>query len=94
MKTRTYPYKAWTLKPSFAPVEVELVAQSWPGLLAHDKWDATEKRKHYATDDLFPTKADAITEGWARIEKQAANLAKSLETLEKKREALRKAGAA
>lgn len=87
---RTYPYKAWTLLPSFKPVEVELVGR-YASYSHQDYGDRTAKGKVYALGDIFLSKENAIAAGWLRIEKQASNLAKSLETLEKKRVALRKA---
>jgi hypothetical protein len=60
MSTRTYPYTAWALTPSFKPKQVTLTKlyHSWG---AGGEWDESDSRKLYsATNDLFPTKEAAI----------------------------------
>lgn len=89
-KTRTYPYTAWRLMPSFKPVQVTLIARH-----RYDSdYDTDDNETNRHISNLFASKAAAIAEGRARVEKQAANLAKSLATLDKKRAALQKAEAA
>lgn len=88
MTTRTYPYKAWRLMPSYKPVPVTLVARHRYDS-GYDK-DDNETNRHIS--NLYPSIGAAIAAGWAKVEKQEANLRKSAETLEKKRVALLKAG--
>lgn len=90
MSERTYPYKAWVLQPSFKPKEVELVEHygSWRG---DDYGDMTASKKIYRRDEIFASKAEAIEEGWRRVEKQEADLGKKQESLNKKKTELTKA---
>lgn len=91
MPERTYPYKAWTLQPSFKPVEVELVSQYGCWGSGCD-WDKTEKGKCFNVErDLYPTKAAAIAVGRERVAAQQADLAKRQERLNKRIAALDKA---
>lgn len=87
--SRTYPYKAWTLQPSFKPVEVELTDLNYKG---YDReFDQTEKCKAYDLRNLFTSKEAAVTEGWARIEKQEADILKRQTAIDKRKDALCKA---
>lgn len=85
-KKRQYPFKAWTLQPSFKPVEIELVHDSW---YAEHHTTSKGQLKHEA--NIFHTKQEAIAEGRARLDEQEAKLNKSLEKVAKKRAALDKA---
>lgn len=80
---RTYPYKAWTLQPSFKPVEVELTERHYG-----KDWDQTANRKGYHVSTLHPTKEAAIAYGRAEVERIQADLDKRTENLRKKRTAL------
>lgn len=91
MTKRTYPYKAWTLQPSFKPIEVELTAPAWPNSTVYPDWDTTTKGKHYHINGLFPSKEEAIAHGWKEIERIQADLDKRNETLRKKRAVLNQA---
>ena len=88
---RTYPYTAWTLQPSFKPVEIVItaIADTW-GMVEYDK---TAVGKRYHTGDLFKTKAAAIAEGRRRLDKQQADLDLKAANLAKRRAALDKAEA-
>lgn len=91
MTERSYPYKAWTLMPSFKPAEVELVNQysSMPG---HQHMDVTAKGKiYYAGINLYPSKDAAIEAGRAQLKAQQADLDKRQERLNKRIAALDKA---
>jgi hypothetical protein len=89
MSERTYPYTAWTLKPSFKPYEVTIVeAYRWSG---GGSWEITASEKAVPLSDLFPTKQAAIDAGWDRIHAQEAKVSKMLDSLNKKRVALVKA---
>jgi hypothetical protein len=85
----TYPYLAWTLMPSFKPVQIELVKHYESFSNDYGDVSATGKRVYRA--DIFPTKEAAIAEGWKRIASQEADLAKLAANVEKKKAALRKA---
>lgn len=81
----TYPYTAWTLQPSFKPVEVQIVRNY------HGTWEQTDSGKTIMAAALFPTKEAAIADGWKRVEEMQAALDKRTENLRKKRAALNKA---
>jgi len=86
MSERTYPYKAWALRPSFKPVEVELVRNY--GVY----YDETENGKIYhIAHSLNPTKAAAIAAGRKKIDEQQADTAKRPERINKRIAALDKA---
>ena len=87
--SRTYPFKAWVLMPSFKPVEVEIVSEyrSWNKEVYHQ----TAKQKTYTGSDLFGSKDEAICAGRKRLADQEADLAKRAENIAKKRAALDKA---
>lgn len=90
MADRTYPYTAWTLKPSFKPVQVTLV-RAYASLQYQNTWDVSESGRFYSIEELFPTKQAAIDAGWERIHEQEASLSKRQASIYKKREALAKA---
>lgn len=87
--SRTYPFKAWILMPSYKPVQVEFVGPWW-----NEDWHRAEGGKSVHVSDNWHTKAEAIAVGRQRIAEQEAKLQKSLEKLAKKRAALDKAEAA
>lgn len=89
MNERTYPYTAWVLQPSFKPKEVELV-KHYTSFGGTDYGDETASKKVYRLDEIFASKADAIAEGWRRVEKQQSDLEKRQESLDKKKAALTK----
>lgn len=91
MSTRTYPYKAWTLQPSYKPVEVEIVKPSYPHSAIYADWDDTQSGKSYHVHMLHPTKEAAIAFGRSEIERQRKALAERHEKLDKKVAALDKA---
>lgn len=89
---KTFPYTAWRLTPSFKPVECEVVE--------HGRWYGTWEWRRLSTggrsnaDDIYATKADAISAGRAKVEAQEQALAKKRASLDKKIAALDKAEAA
>lgn len=90
MSARTYPYKAWTLQPSFKPVEVELV-KPYSDYGLYLRFDCTSKGKPYSISELHPTKEAAIAAGREKVKEQQADLAKRQERLNKRIAALDKA---
>jgi hypothetical protein len=90
MAERSYPYKAWTLMPSFKPVEVEF-REKYASWSFQDYGDVTTTGKLVARVDIFPTKDAAIAGGWERIHAQEAVLEKRMAAISKKRAALAKA---
>lgn len=88
--SRTFPYKAWVLTPSFKPKEVELV-RAYKSFSNEDYGDLTATTKLYARADIFGSKREAIEEGWRRVDKQKADLDKKLVNIMKKRRALQAA---
>lgn len=89
MSARTYPYIAWTLQPSFKPVQVEIVQMVSFWMSEFD--DCSRNGKCHHLKDLFPTKADAIAAGRERLAAQQAKLDKMQIRLDKRRAALDKA---
>ena len=87
MSSRTYPYEAWALSPSFAPKLVLLAGPYW----SIGDWDVSESGKLYSMLELFPTKEAALVQGWQRIADQEAKLAKLQVGIAKKKAALAKA---
>lgn len=85
--SRTFPYKAWVLMPSFKPKEVEMV-RAYESYSRQDYGDLTGAGKLYARPDIFGSKREAIEEGWRRVDKQKADLDKKLVNIVKKRRAL------
>jgi hypothetical protein len=90
---RTYPYKAWTLQPSFKPVEVEFTSL-YRSFTGNDEWDVTSTGKSVHISEIFDRKEAAIAAGWERIHAQEAKLVKLGANLDKRRIALAKAGGA
>jgi hypothetical protein len=91
MANRTYPYKAWTLTPSFKPVQVEFVSL-WKTWDNPDYGDLTAtKRKVYRRDEIYETAELAIEAGYMALLAQQVKLEKMLAAVRKKREALVKA---
>jgi len=88
--SRTYPYKAWALLPSFKPTEIELKA-AYASYSHQDYGDVSVTGKVYARSEIYPTKEAAIAGGWARVKEQEATLSKWAESLRKKKVALEKA---
>ena len=80
--TRTYPYTAWALKPSFEPKLIELVRPYG------DYGDLAASGALHARHSIFPVKADAIAAGRKSLERQRINLDKQLANLAKKHAAL------
>ena len=89
MTERTYPYQGWVLTPSFKPKEVTLTSRY--GYASQDYGDLTESSKLYALSDIFPDKATAIAEGWARLREQQARLDKAQANINKRSTNLKKA---
>lgn len=86
--SRTYPYTAWTLTPSFKPKQVTLV-KAYDSYSNRGEWDVAEGGKLYsAKNDLFASKEDAIAAGWERIHEQEAKLSKMQAGIYKRRTAL------
>jgi len=92
MTTRTYPYKAWILMPSFKPVEVEFV-RCYESFSNIDYGDLTAKGKCVQRLDIYPTKEAALEGGHARLEKHRAQIAKLQLGHDKKLAVLKKAAA-
>ena len=90
MNERTYPYNAWVLTPSFKPKEVTLV-KAYRAFGGQDYGDLTETGKMYGVTEMFPTKRDAVMDGWAQVDKQKADLDKKLIGIAKRRKALQEA---
>lgn len=88
MNDRSYPYTAWTLTPSFKPVELTLWA-----LLKHSsgEWDIATNRKWYHVSKLHLSKSAAIAFGRAEIARQRADLDKKIANLAKREAELNKA---
>jgi hypothetical protein len=91
MTTRTYPYKAWTLTPSFKPVEVELVGLAWNDWGSYAHWDKSGSGKSYDSTKLHATKDAAIAAGFASLDEQRKKLEKMQATIDKRHAALHKA---
>lgn len=87
---RTYPYAGWVLLPSFKPVEVTFVS-AYKSFSNEDYGDNSQSGKLYGRSEIFPSKAAAILEGHARLEKQQADLDKKQIKINKRRAALEKA---
>lgn len=85
MKTRTYPYKAWTVLSSGKPVEVELVRHYW------GNWDRAENGKRYDSTKLQQTDALAVTAAHEALDARQERLDKQQYALDKRRAALEKA---
>jgi len=91
MTKRSYPYKAWTLMPSFKPVEVELVG-NYDSSLGYQHMDVTAKGKiYFVGQNLWPSKEAAIAAGRDQLKAQQADLDKRQERLNKRTSALDKA---
>lgn len=91
MTKRSYPYKAWTLMPSFKPVEVELVG-NYDSSLGYQHMDVTAKGKiYFVGQDLWPSKEAAIAAGRAKVKAMQDKIDKQLMALHKKTQALDKA---
>lgn len=90
MTTRTYPYKGWTLMPSFKPVEVEFV-KLYASYSMPDYGDTTCTGKVVRREDIFPTKDAAIDAGRERLRKQQATLDERQATIYKRLNTLTKA---
>ncbi|MBP3934475.1 MAG: hypothetical protein J6D44_11480 [Pseudomonas sp.] len=85
--SKSYPYQAWVLTPSFAPKEVTIVE---PGGWATDGWLPTIAGKHYHESEVFDSKDLAIEGGWSRLEEQEAAIQKKLDSINKKKSILTK----
>lgn len=86
---RTYPYKAWSLKPSFKPFEVELVRRAYD--YSYPDWDSANSGTTYNTKLLHPSKEAAIAFGRQEVARLEADLAKRAERIQKRTAALDKA---
>jgi len=91
MTKRSYPYKAWTLLPSFKPVEIEIVGLAWNDWGSYAHWDKSASGKGYDSTKLHATKDAAIAAGHVALDDQRAKLEKMAEKLERRRAALHKA---
>ena len=91
MSKRSYPYKAWTLLPSFRPVEVEIVELAWNDWGSYAHWDQTAKGKTYDSTKLHATKDAAIAAGHIALNEQAKKLEQMAQKLEKRRLTLHEA---
>lgn len=85
--SKSYPYQAWVLTPSFAPKEVTIVE---PGRWAADRWLPTISGKHYSESEVYDSKVLAIKGGWSRLEEQEAAIQKKLDSINKKKSTLTK----
>lgn len=87
MTERIYPRTAWVLTPSFRPRTVVLERPY------STRWEVTPSGKLYDLDEIFPTKEEAVADGWRRVGLAQASLDKRAATLDKKRGNLTKAAA-
>lgn len=85
--SRAYPYTAWTLTSGFTAREVEMV-KPYRAYGHADYGDESAAGKIYRLCDLFASREAAVTEGWARVDKQVADQKKKSAVLQKKRDAL------
>lgn len=85
--SKSYPYQAWFLTPSFSPKEVTIVE---PGRWDAAEWRSTNTGKRYYEKDVFDRKELAIQGGWSRIEEQEAAIQKKLDNINKKKSTLTK----
>lgn len=85
------PRKAWKLRPSFRPQEITIVlaCKAW----MFDGYE-TESGQRISCHDVWPTKAEAIAAGHARLDEQLAALDKKRANIDKRRAALAKAALA
>lgn len=70
---------------------MDLMHTAGPWRRGDDYGDMTASKRIYRRDEIFASKAEAIEEGWRRIEKQEVDLEKRQESLAKKKTALTKA---
>lgn len=85
MSDSKFPYAGWVLGGTMVPKLVDVVGYRWPG----DSWvDTCSGFKHES--EIYKTKAAAIEAGHQKLDAQRAKIAKSLETLRKKRKNLEK----
>ena len=89
MTTRTYPYTAWVLLPSFKPEQVTLVEKY--DSYFYNTLDLTESRKRYDLAELHPTREAAIAVGREKLTNQQQDIDKQIENMKKKQTALDKA---
>lgn len=92
MTTRTYPYKAWILMPSFKPVEVSFV-KAYSSFSGYDYGDITSAGKTCAVNDIHATKEAAMEVGHARLEALRGKIERMQLGHDKKLAALKKAAA-
>lgn len=83
---REYPFKTWTLLPSFKPVEVELVGKSMESGVHVTSTGSCKHEKN-----LFETKELAISIGRALLDQMEQKARTTLERMAKKRATLDKA---
>lgn len=85
--SKSYPYQAWVLTPSFAPKEVTIVE---PGRWAAYGWLPTISGKHYHESEVYDSKELSIKGGWSRLEDQEAAIQKKIDSINKKKSILTK----
>lgn len=85
--SKSYPYQAWVLTPSFAPKEVTIVE---PGRWSTAGWLPTIAGKHYHENEVFDSKNLAIEGGWSRLQEQEDAIQKKLDSINKKKSTLTK----
>lgn len=90
MSTRTYPYDAWVLKPSFKPVKVTLV-KPYVSFNGQDYGDVVDSGMNYRLSELFPTIHEAIAAGRYRLFNEEAKAIDKLDSIKKRRAVLDKA---
>lgn len=85
--SKSYPYQAWVLTPSFAPKEVTIVE---PSFWSTHGWVPTISGKHYHESEVFDSKELAIKGGWSRLEDQETAIQKKIDSINKKKSVLTK----
>lgn len=85
--SKSYPYQAWVLTPSFAPKEVTIVE---PGRWDSSDWRRTTTDKRYYESEVFDSKELSIEGGWSRLEEQEAAIQKKIDSINKKKSILTK----
>lgn len=89
--TRTYPYAAWVLQPSFKPKEITFVSHYLGWGASSDYGCIAQSGKLYQRCQIHPTKAEAIAFGRSEVERMRADLKKKQDSLDAKVSALDKA---
>lgn len=86
---KNFPIQMWRLTPGFQPKEVTLVGEHKSYLF--DGYRSETVGQYFSIHEVWPTKAEAISAGHVRLDKQIKDLEKKKVNIDKRRAALTKA---